>query len=68
MAAPKQRQFQARGARRAGASVFGQIAGLRKTDDALDLKSSVALVDQDTNEVLVAKNPMRCCRSHRSPS
>jgi D-alanyl-D-alanine endopeptidase (penicillin-binding protein 7) len=37
---------------------FGQMAGLRKTDDALDLKSSVALVmDQDTNEVLVAKNP-----------
>jgi serine-type D-Ala-D-Ala endopeptidase (penicillin-binding protein 7) len=37
---------------------FGQLAGLRATDDALDLKSSVALVmDQDTNEVLVSKNP-----------
>jgi D-alanyl-D-alanine endopeptidase (penicillin-binding protein 7) len=37
---------------------FGQIAGLRATDDALDLKSSVAFVmDQDTNEVLVSKNP-----------
>ena len=37
---------------------FGQMAGLRHTDDALELKSSVALVmDQDTNEVLVAKNP-----------
>jgi serine-type D-Ala-D-Ala endopeptidase (penicillin-binding protein 7) len=37
---------------------FGQLAGLRNTDDALDLKSSVALVmDQDTNEVLVSKNP-----------
>lgn len=36
---------------------FGQLAGLRATDDALDLKSSVALVmDQDTNEVLVSKN------------
>jgi D-alanyl-D-alanine endopeptidase (penicillin-binding protein 7) len=35
----------------------GQLAGLRATDDALDLKSSVALVmDQDTNEVLVSKN------------
>jgi D-alanyl-D-alanine endopeptidase (penicillin-binding protein 7) len=37
---------------------FGQLAGLRATDDALDLKSSVALVmDQDTNEVLLSKNP-----------
>jgi D-alanyl-D-alanine endopeptidase (penicillin-binding protein 7) len=37
---------------------YGQLAGLRGTDDALDLKSSVALVmDQDTNEVLVSKNP-----------
>lgn len=36
---------------------FGQLAGLRNTDDALDLKSSVALVmDQETNEVLVSKN------------
>lgn len=36
---------------------FGQLAGLRATDDALDLKSSVALVmDQDTNEVLLSKN------------
>jgi serine-type D-Ala-D-Ala endopeptidase (penicillin-binding protein 7) len=37
---------------------FGQLAGLRATDDALDLKSSVALVmDQETNEVLLSKNP-----------
>jgi D-alanyl-D-alanine endopeptidase (penicillin-binding protein 7) len=37
---------------------FGQIAGLRSTDDPLELKSSVALVlDQDTNEVLLSKNP-----------
>lgn len=37
---------------------YGQIAGLRKTPDDLDLKSSVALVmDQDTDEVLFSKNP-----------
>jgi D-alanyl-D-alanine endopeptidase (penicillin-binding protein 7) len=37
---------------------FGQIYGLHGADDALDLKSSVALVlDQDTNEVLFSKNP-----------
>ena len=36
---------------------FGQLYGLNKTDDPLDLKSSVALVmDQDTDEVLLAKN------------
>ncbi|MCE1251524.1 MAG: D-alanyl-D-alanine endopeptidase [Comamonadaceae bacterium] len=36
---------------------FGQLAGLHKTDDPLDLKSSVALVvDQDTHEVLLSKN------------
>jgi D-alanyl-D-alanine endopeptidase (penicillin-binding protein 7) len=36
---------------------FGQLAGLHGTADPLDLKSSVALVmDQDTNEVLLAKN------------
>lgn len=37
---------------------FGQLAGLHKTSDALELKSAVALVlDQDTNEVLFSKNP-----------
>ncbi len=37
---------------------FGQISGLHAGGDALDLKSSVALVlDQDTNEVLFSKNP-----------
>ena len=37
---------------------FGQMYGLRATDDELDLKSSVALVvDQDTDEVLFSKNP-----------
>ncbi len=36
---------------------FGQLAGLHGTHDALDLKSSVALViDQDTREVLFSKN------------
>lgn len=36
---------------------FGQMAGLHSTEDALDLKSSVALViDQDTREVLLSKN------------
>ena len=37
---------------------YGQLTGLHDTEDALDLKSSVALVvDQDTNEVLFSKNP-----------
>ena len=37
---------------------FGELAGLHQVSDSLDLKSSVALVmDQDTNEVLVSKNP-----------
>ena len=36
---------------------YGQIAGLHSMHDALDLKSSVALViDQDTREVLFRKN------------
>jgi len=36
---------------------FGQLAGLHSTEDALDLKSAVALViDQDTREVLFSKN------------
>lgn len=36
----------------------GQVAGLHRADDPLDLRSSVALVvDQDTNEVLFEKNP-----------
>ena len=36
---------------------FGQLAGLRDHQDALDIKSSVALViDQDTQEVLFSKN------------
>lgn len=37
---------------------IGQLTGLHRTDDPLALKSAVALViDQDTNEVLVSKNP-----------
>ncbi len=36
---------------------YGQLAGLREHQDALDIKSSVALViDQDTQEVLFSKN------------
>ena len=36
---------------------FGELAGLHKVADPLDLKSSVALViDQETNEVLLSKN------------
>ena len=36
---------------------FGQMAGLHKVSDPLDLKSSVALVvDQETKEVLLSKN------------
>ena len=36
---------------------FGQLAGLHEAADALDLKSSVALViDQETSEVLFSKN------------
>lgn len=36
---------------------FGELQGLRATDDPLDLRSSVALVvDQDTHEVLLEKN------------
>jgi D-alanyl-D-alanine endopeptidase (penicillin-binding protein 7) len=37
---------------------YGQLAGLHSTGDDLALKSSVALVvDQDTNEILLSKNP-----------
>ena len=37
---------------------FGQLYGLHNTADSLELKSSVALVlDADTNEVLLSKNP-----------
>jgi serine-type D-Ala-D-Ala endopeptidase (penicillin-binding protein 7) len=37
---------------------MGQLYGLHATDDPLDLKSAVALViDQDTQQVLLAKNP-----------
>lgn len=37
---------------------YGEVYGLRDTDDPLALRSSVALVvDQDTDEVLFSKNP-----------
>lgn len=40
-------------------SSYGQLAGLHGLHDALDLKSSVALVvDQDTQEVLFRKNDL----------
>ncbi len=52
--APSSNMAAASGA--SGAS-FGQLYGLHHTNDPLDLKSSAALVmDQDTNEVLFAKN------------
>ncbi len=38
---------------------MGELTGLHLIDDPLELKSAVALViDQDTNEVLVSKNPL----------
>ena len=41
----------------AASQSFGQLSGLHRTEDPLDLKSSVAFViDQDTNEVLLNKN------------
>jgi D-alanyl-D-alanine endopeptidase (penicillin-binding protein 7) len=44
--------------RRAEPPSLGHAAGLQSAEDALDLKSSVALVlDQDTDEVLFSKNP-----------
>ena len=56
-AAPKQRRAKKVAVVRERPS-FGQLAGLRNTDDDLDLKSSVALVmDQETNEILLSKNP-----------
>lgn len=43
--------------RQAPRPTFGQLAGLRNTEDQLDLRSSVALVvDQETREVLFSKN------------
>jgi hypothetical protein len=56
----------ARGSVIAPRASFGQLAGLHLDDDALDLKSSVALViDQDTSEVCSARMTRQCCRSHR---
>jgi D-alanyl-D-alanine endopeptidase (penicillin-binding protein 7) len=43
---------------RAAVPSFGHVAGLQGTDDPLDLRSSVALVvDEDTDQVLLSKNP-----------
>ena len=56
-AAPRQPQAAMVAASGASGSSFGQLYGLHHTQDPLDLKSSVALVvDQETNEVLFAKN------------
>jgi D-alanyl-D-alanine endopeptidase (penicillin-binding protein 7) len=42
---------------KAAPTSYGQVAGLHRVDDPLDLRSSVALViDQDTSEVLFSKN------------
>lgn len=43
---------------RPAAPSVGQLSGLHKVDDELDLKSAVALViDRETDEVLFSKNP-----------
>lgn len=56
-AAPVVRVAAAGAAVAASGASYGQIYGLHHTQDPLDLKSSVALVmDQDTNEVVFAKN------------
>jgi D-alanyl-D-alanine endopeptidase (penicillin-binding protein 7) len=61
-AATKRKSRSVRSSRRAAPVVvarpsFGELSGLRLTDDPLDLHSSVALVmDQDTMEILVDKN------------
>src|SRR5471030_3554500 len=47
---------------------MGDLAGLNLTRDPLDLKSSVALVlDQSNSEVLFEKTPTSPCRSLPSP-
>lgn len=62
-AAPVKRKMARKTVRRSAraesfSNSVGHLTGLQKVDDALDLKSSVALViDQDTDEVLFSKNP-----------
>ena len=47
-----------RGTAEAARQSLGEVYGLHRTEDPLELKSSVALVvDQDTDEVLFSKNP-----------
>jgi len=55
----KRRPARKRAVRAEPASLsFGHLSGLQRAGDALDLRSSVALVvDQDTNEILFSKNP-----------
>ncbi|TAK84410.1 MAG: D-alanyl-D-alanine endopeptidase [Aquabacterium sp.] len=56
-AAPARPSANLAAASSASGTSFGQLYGLHHTQDPLDLKSSVALVmDQDTNEVVFAKN------------
>jgi D-alanyl-D-alanine endopeptidase (penicillin-binding protein 7) len=56
-AATSKRRVVAQVAARPAVLSFGEVAGLHHAHDALDLKSSVALViDQDTSEVLFSKN------------
>jgi D-alanyl-D-alanine endopeptidase (penicillin-binding protein 7) len=56
-AAAKPKAPSKRVSRRPARPSEGQLAGLHRADDPLDLKSSVALVvDQDTEEVLFEKN------------
>ncbi len=57
-AKPARRAIKKRTASRPLRPSEGQIAGLHRVDDPLDLRSSVALVvNQDTDEVLFEKNP-----------
>lgn len=56
-AAPRKTQAKRRAAPVVMRPSFGELQGLRATDDPLSLKSSVALVlDQETHEVLFDKN------------
>ena len=57
MRAPKRRGANRLAAPAPSRPSFAQVYGLHETEDALDLKSSVALVvDQETDEVLFSKN------------
>jgi D-alanyl-D-alanine endopeptidase (penicillin-binding protein 7) len=56
--APSQRKAAAKRAPVRHSPSIGHLSGLQTTEDSLDLRSSVALVvDQSTDEVLFSKNP-----------